>query len=63
MTDAAASTHPGAPRVLVLAIDGLDWPLLQTLIDAALMPFCAQLLAGGAHGRMGVTPAHSSAAH
>jgi hypothetical protein len=47
MTEAAAPAVPGAPRVLVLAIDGLDWPLLQTLIDAGLMPFCAQLLAGG----------------
>jgi len=63
MTEAAAPAGPGAPRVLVLAIDGLDWPLLQTLIDAGLMPFCAQLLAGGAHGRMGVPPAHSSSAH
>ncbi len=63
MTDAAISTLPDAPRVLLLAIDGLDWPLLQTMVDAGLMPFCAQLLAGGAHGRMGVPPAHTSAAH
>ncbi len=63
MTDAAAHALSGAPRVLVLAIDGLDWPLLQSMVDAALMPYCAQLLAGGAHGRMGLPPAHSSAAH
>lgn len=63
MTETHLPAAPRPPRVLVLAIDGLDWPLLHTLVDAGQMPYCAQLLSGGAHGRMQAPAPHSAAAH
>lgn len=40
----------------MMAVDGLDWALTQTLVDAGRMPCVGQLLAAGASGRMTVTP-------
>jgi tetratricopeptide (TPR) repeat protein len=50
------------PRVAVLAIDGLDWELLQHLVDSGQMPFCNQLLDAGCSATMTVPPPNSTAA-
>lgn len=42
------------PRLLVLAVDGLDWDLLHRLVDAGQMPFVTQLMKAGASGPMRV---------
>lgn len=43
------------PRALLLAVDGLDWRLLQSLVDAGRMPYVAQLMEAGAQGRLGAS--------
>ncbi|MGS2719807.1 alkaline phosphatase family protein [Paraglaciecola aestuariivivens] len=50
-----------APLV-VLAIDGLDWQILQQGIDKGIMPFCQKLIENGASGRLNTPPPHSNAA-
>jgi tetratricopeptide (TPR) repeat protein len=50
------------PRIAVLAIDGLDWQLLQQLVDSGQMPFCNQLLDAGCSAAMTVPPPNSTAA-
>lgn len=49
-------------RVVVLAVDGLDWQLLQQLVDSGKMPFCSQLLEAGCSATMAVPPPQSTAA-
>lgn len=49
-------------RWVMLAVDGLDWALVQTLVDAGRMPCVGQLLAAGASGRMTVPPPQNAAA-
>jgi predicted AlkP superfamily phosphohydrolase/phosphomutase/tetratricopeptide (TPR) repeat protein len=50
-----------APLV-VIAVDGLDWQLLQQLVDEGKMPFCQKLIENGASGRVNMPPPHASAA-
>lgn len=50
-----------APLV-VIAVDGLDWQLLQQLVDDGKMPFCQKLIENGASGQMNIPPPHTSAA-
>lgn len=58
MNDSSLVTTSGAraagARLLLIAIDGLDWDLMQTLVDAGGLPCLAQLLAAGSSGRMAV---------
>ncbi len=49
-------------RLAILAVDGLYWPLLQKLIDAGRMPFCAQLLDAGASGELNMPAPYAAAA-
>jgi hypothetical protein len=49
-------------RLAILAVDGLDWSLLQQFIDAGRMPFCAQLLDAGASGELNMPAPHAAAA-
>ncbi|MDN4501888.1 alkaline phosphatase family protein [Alteromonadaceae bacterium BrNp21-10] len=49
------------PPMIVIAIDGLDWQLLQQLADDGKMPFFQQLLDSGASGKISTPPPHSSA--
>jgi hypothetical protein len=43
-------------RLAWLAFDGLDWDLLQALVDDGRLPCLAQLLAAGRSGPMGLPP-------
>lgn len=49
-------------RLVLLAFDGLDWTLLQALVDAGRMPCVTQLLTAGASGRLASTPPTAAAA-
>lgn len=49
-------------RIAILAVDGLDWSLLQKLVDAGRMPFCAQLLEVGTSGEIHMPAPHAAAA-
>lgn len=43
-------------RLVLLAFDGLDWSLGQSMVDAGQMPCFAQLLGAGASGAISVPP-------
>jgi tetratricopeptide (TPR) repeat protein len=43
-------------RLAWLSFEGLDWDLLQALVDAGRMPCVAQLIAAGSSGPMAVPP-------
>lgn len=49
-------------RLAWLSFEGLDWDLLQALVDAGRMPCVAQLIAAGSSGPMAVPPPGVSAA-
>lgn len=42
----------GAPRTLMVCVEGLDWRVLSPCIDAGLMPALAKLVERGASGRV-----------
>jgi tetratricopeptide (TPR) repeat protein len=44
-------TGPHRQRMLVIAIDGLDWGLMQSLVDLGELPHFARWLASGSSGR------------
>ena len=48
-------------RLAWLAFDGLDWDLVQALVDDGRLPCLAQLLAAGRSGPMGLPPPVSAA--
>lgn len=54
--------QPITAKMLVIAVDGLDWQMLQRLIDNGSMPYCQQLVEKGASGKMLIPPPHASAA-
>lgn len=51
-------------RALLLAVDGLDWGLLQQLVDGGLAPSLSRLIDAGAQGRLALDSAglHGAAA-
>lgn len=49
-------------RVILLAIDKFDWPLVQQLIDAGQLPYIQQLVEQGSSGKMTVKPPFSDTA-
>lgn len=48
-------------RLLLTAFDGLDWGLMQALVDAGRMPSLERMLEAGASGRLAVPPPPSPA--
>lgn len=47
-------------RLLLLAVDGLDWPRLQALSATGQLPHCARLAAVGWQARLSLAPAPAS---
>ena len=43
-------SHDERPRVLVIAVDGADWDVLEPLLEAGRMPHLARLREGGTSG-------------
>lgn len=52
-----------APRLLLVAVDRLDWPPMQREVDAGRLPYLAQLLHAGSHGRLHMPAPHGAASH
>lgn len=48
--------------LLLMAVDGLDWPLMLKGVEAGWMPHTARLLGEGAHGRLRMPPPASPTA-
>lgn len=47
---ACGADEPTEPRVLVLAVDGFEWSVVRSLLEAGEMPNLAQVMQRGTHG-------------
>jgi predicted AlkP superfamily phosphohydrolase/phosphomutase len=63
MTDSQSKTANRKPKIVVLGLDGLTWPLLERLFAAGAMPHLARLRREGAWGPLAsVVPTQSATA-
>jgi len=57
LVSALAGLACSPPRVLVVGLDGADWPVMEPLIEAGYLPHLGALVSGGARFELDCVPA------